>query len=195
MHNPYDVMAKGLLEGTLSGPCEVRTEEEAVADAKAMDTVVVPDPARLAELPRTRDTLIARMMGAGDTLREAREDLHVLHEDEWEHRVVEPLLRLLRNDLPRMGIPEYTALENAMGIYQEALKAWEEERQTLRTEAMLAHGRAVLRMLLRNVGVTLSVDEEARIDACGDLDTLNRWILRASSARAANEVLADPDAW
>jgi len=50
MQKPYDLMAKGLLEGALRGPCEVRVEEHVVADARAIDTLVVPDPARLGEL-------------------------------------------------------------------------------------------------------------------------------------------------
>lgn len=50
MQKPYDLMAKGLLEGTLRGPCEVRVEEQVVADARAIDTLVVPDPRRLGEL-------------------------------------------------------------------------------------------------------------------------------------------------
>lgn len=50
MQKPYDLMAKGLLEGALRGPCEVSVEEQVVADARAIDTVVVPDPRRVHEL-------------------------------------------------------------------------------------------------------------------------------------------------
>lgn len=50
MHNPYDVMTKGLLEGTLTEPCEVCAKAEIVTDAKAIDTLAVLDPTRLHEL-------------------------------------------------------------------------------------------------------------------------------------------------
>lgn len=50
MWTPYDAMAKGLAEGALTGPCEVHTEKEVVADAQAIDVVVTPDPARVGEL-------------------------------------------------------------------------------------------------------------------------------------------------
>ncbi|MBI5517918.1 MAG: hypothetical protein HY909_29370 [Deltaproteobacteria bacterium] len=50
MQKPYDVMARGLLEGALTGPCVVRTEESVVADARAIDTLVEPLPGRAGEL-------------------------------------------------------------------------------------------------------------------------------------------------
>ena len=50
MKTPYDIMAKGLAEGALTGPCEVHTEMEVVSDAQSIDVVVVPDPARVGEL-------------------------------------------------------------------------------------------------------------------------------------------------
>ena len=50
MQKPYDVMARGLIEAVLSGPCVVRVEEPAVADARAIDAVVEPVEGRRAEL-------------------------------------------------------------------------------------------------------------------------------------------------
>src|SRR5262249_26107353 len=46
----------------------------------------------LAELPRTRDTLLLRLLGAGRLLREALADLAALPADAWERSVMKPLL-------------------------------------------------------------------------------------------------------
>ncbi len=50
MQKPYDVMARGLIEGALSGPCVVRVEEPVVADARFIDAMVEPIPERVGEL-------------------------------------------------------------------------------------------------------------------------------------------------
>ena len=303
MHNPYDVMAKGLLEGTLSGPCEVRTEEEVVTDAKAMDTVVVPDPTRLAELdgrglfgrfardaqqvcvfeayqeppspdetdycllrvtalqakkyaawkarpasergvppvrarlclvsagspdaarkewalvqrpgwptgclwtgsargpyvivvselPRTQETLMARMMGKDDTLLRAYDDLHALPEDAWERRAAASVLVTLRRDLQRMGLPGYTRSEDVMGIYQEGLKLLEEERREARAEGMRA---PLLHLFERRLRRALTEDERATVLARLGVEgpvRLSDVVLDLDGAQLA-AWLADPDA-
>ncbi|MEZ4409618.1 MAG: hypothetical protein R3A52_24570 [Polyangiales bacterium] len=50
MNKPFDVMARGLIEGALSGPCVVRVEESVVADARSIDALVEPIDARRGEL-------------------------------------------------------------------------------------------------------------------------------------------------
>jgi Putative restriction endonuclease len=49
--------------------------------------------------------------------------------------------------------------------------------------------RDALRMLAKVAGITLSADDEARIDACGDVETLDRWIANGRSATTAAELL------
>ncbi len=301
MQKPYDVMAKGLLEGALQGPCEVRVESQVVADARSMDTVVVPDPRRrdellqrglvgeiaaepsvieafhdppdLAEadecllkvialhlrqlaawkslpaeqrgptpsrprlwllsagdpegmraawtmtsmpgwpsgcywvgnvlgplvvvipaLPRRRDTLLLRLLGKGDTLRAAYEDLRALPDDAWERGVLAPLLTLLRNDLPRMGLGEYDPKEDTMR-YQEAVEIYQREKAETRAEGLregLREGLApLLRQYHRKLGRELTAVEQetllARLTTVGadrlgdvvlDLDgpALDRWL-------------------
>ena len=259
MNKPYDVMARGLIEGALSGPCVVRVEESVVADARSIDALVEPVDARrdelaergllgrlgesvaaiepfhdppsiedvdgcllkvlalhqrqlaawravdravrgptpprpglwivsagtpdavlsgwamepmpgwptgcyatrtaldprvivLSRLPRTRDTLLARWMGAGDTLRGAVEDLRALPDGAWERRVLTPLLELLRQELPRMGIGVYTPEEEAMR-YEEARRIYEEKLQQ-REEQGIAKGLAKGRVEGRVEGLT-----------------------------------------
>ena len=46
----------------------------------------------LAELPRTRETVLLRLLGAGRLLREALADLSALADDAWERSIATPLL-------------------------------------------------------------------------------------------------------
>ncbi len=309
MQKPYDMLARGLIEGALSGDCVVRVEEPVVADARSIDALVEPiedrrselagrgflgrvggrfcaiepfhdppspdevegchlkviahhqrrlaawqalapslrgpaperaalwvfsaKPAKAAlaewclepmidwpagcyesrveraprvvvvsELPRTRDTFLARWMGEGPTLRRALEDLRALPDDAWEGGVVRSLLGLLRRELPRMGIGVYTESEDTMR-YQEALQLHEDEIRAVRTEGLrdgrtegLRDGRTeglgpLLRQFERRLGRALTDAERAalfaRLDTFGptclgdvvlDLDPvgLERWL-------------------
>ncbi len=98
--------------------------------------VVIP------ELPRTRETLLLRLMGAGRTLREALADFRALSADAPERAVVGPLLVQLQHDLPRMqAITVTLSQEDAedMMSYEEAVRIWNEtERERRETQAQLA---------------------------------------------------------
>ena len=90
--------------------------------------VVIP------ELPRRRETLLLRMMGAGATLRDALADFRALPDDAPERVVVEPLLVQLQRDLPRMqAITVTLAPEDAedMMSYEEAVRIWTDTRTRL----------------------------------------------------------------
>jgi len=60
-------------------------------------------------------------------------------------------------------------------------------------EASKAEGEAeaILKVLAAR-GVAVGDEARARILACRDLDTLNRWISRAAVAQSIDEVLRDP---
>ena len=54
----------------------------------------------ISELPRTRDTLLVRLMGASTTLRRAIVDVQALPADAPERRLALPILVRLRRDIP-----------------------------------------------------------------------------------------------
>ena len=62
-------------------------------------------------------------------------------------------------------------------------------RQQLRQEGQLTATRASLRLVLANRQLTPSQDDDARIDACTDLGTLERWLDRAITAVSVSDVL------
>jgi hypothetical protein len=73
-------------------------------------------------------------------------------------------------------------------IAEWAVEASPEMREELIEEGRLEEARSSLRHVLALRWLALSAEQEARIDACGDLDTLRRWhdqaVVVASAAAA-----------
>ncbi|WP_437634452.1 hypothetical protein [Sorangium sp. So ce854] len=83
----------------------------------------------LAELPRTRATLLLRLLGSGRVLREALADLAALPDDAWEKGIARPLLVHFR-----LGTNEPTTDEE--DEVSAEIRAWVEEyEKNLRAEA------------------------------------------------------------
>ena len=64
-----------------------------------------------------------------------------------------------------------------------------QKKQQLQQEGRLTEARAALRRVLAGRQLTPSQDDDARIDACTDLATLERWLDRAITAASASDVL------
>lgn len=58
-----------------------------------------------------------------------------------------------------------------------------------REEGRLSEARAALRRVLARRKISLSPDDEARIDGCADRETLERWLDQAVTAASASEAL------
>jgi hypothetical protein len=69
------------------------------------------------------------------------------------------------------------------------LEAVPERREELVHEGELKAERSSLRRVLTARGIALSAEDDARIDACTDLDTLGRWIDQAAVAASVVEAL------
>jgi hypothetical protein len=65
----------------------------------------------------------------------------------------------------------------------------QEGRQEGQLEGQLTATRASLRRVLARRQLTPSKDDDARIDACTDLTTLERWFDRAITAASVSDVL------
>ncbi|HVK64970.1 MAG TPA: hypothetical protein VM694_10860, partial [Polyangium sp.] len=57
-------------------------------------------------------------------------------------------------------------------------------------EGMLAGKRDALLRLLARAGISLAEDDRARIDACTDTDTLDRWVENVLGAKTSRDVFA-----
>ena len=61
-------------------------------------------------------------------------------------------------------------------------------------EGRLLQARAAVRRIVALRKLTLRPADEARIDACTDLATLDRWLEQATAAQSVAEALAPPAA-
>ncbi|WP_437635850.1 hypothetical protein [Sorangium sp. So ce854] len=91
----------------------------------------------ISELPRTRETLLLRLLGAGAVLRDAIRELTALPEDAWERSIALPWLVRLRFELP----PEPSARaaldpEEEEEIVTEVQQWFEQLKQSLRDEGL-----------------------------------------------------------
>ncbi|KYF71611.1 hypothetical protein BE11_34250 [Sorangium cellulosum] len=91
----------------------------------------------IAELPRTRDTLLLRLLGAGAVLRDAIRDLAALPDDAWERSIALPWLVRLRFETP--AEPSARAADDAEEeeIVTEVQQWFEQLKQSLRDEGQL----------------------------------------------------------
>jgi hypothetical protein len=74
-------------------------------------------------------------------------------------------------------------------IAEWAVESSPEMREQLVGEGRLEEARSSLRRVLALRRIALSAEDEARVDACGDLDTLRRWHDQAVVVASAAEAL------
>src|SRR5262249_48224442 len=133
------------------------------------------------ELPRDRSTLLVRLMAAGPLLPQAIEDLAALPADAHERAVAEQILLHLQHALGKK--PSRTPEEQEFIVSMQ--NTWEKARD----EGGRAHARAMLRRVLSMRKLAPSRQDEAQIDSCDDLETLDRWIEQAMIAQSVAEAL------
>ncbi|WP_437992123.1 hypothetical protein [Sorangium sp. So ce145] len=151
----------------------------------------------LAELPRTRTTLMLRLLGSGRRLREALTDLAALPDDTWEKSVATPLLVHFRHGIQEPTTDEEDDVSAEIRAwfkeYEQKLRA--EERKEGRDEGR-AQGRAeeAARAVLTALRVRgIAVPDAARERILGEKDPeiLERWHERAIVAASIADVLPD----
>ncbi|WP_437675720.1 hypothetical protein [Sorangium sp. So ce131] len=137
----------------------------------------------LAELPRTRATLLLRLLGSGRRFREALADLAALPADAWEKSIATPLLVHFR-----LGSHEPTTDEE--DDVSAEIRAWfEDYQQKLRAEARAEEAARAVLTALRVRGIAVPDVARERILAEKDPETLERWLERAIVAASVAEVL------
>ncbi|WP_157906360.1 hypothetical protein [Sorangium cellulosum] len=151
----------------------------------------------LAELPRTRTTLLLRLLGSGRRLRKALTDLAALPDDTWEKSVATPLLVHFRHGIQEPTTDEEDDVSAEIRAwfkeYEQKLRA--EERKEGRDEGR-AQGRAeeAARAVLTALRVRgIAVPDAARERILGEKDPeiLERWHERAIVAASIADVLPD----
>ncbi|WP_437485743.1 hypothetical protein WME75_01720 [Sorangium sp. So ce1014] len=163
----------------------------------------------ISELPRTRDTLVLRLLGARTVLRDAIRELTALPEDAWERSIALPWL--VRLSFETQADPSARAAEDAEEeeIVTEAQQWFEQLKQSLRDEARkealqegikegLKEGqiRAVAEMFQKKLGRPLAEAEHPVLTARFERLGLSRLddVRLELSADALAAWLADPEA-
>jgi hypothetical protein len=152
----------------------------------------------LAELPRARDTLLLRLLGAGRVLREALADLAALPKGAWERGVTTPLLLhfgLIQDGLPAAGEEEDVS-EEIRAWYEDYLRKQEklqaDKLNQGRVEGEVKGEARALLATLRARGIQVPDAARERILAEKDPERLERWVERAAVASSLADVLDDP---
>lgn len=137
------------------------------------------------ELPCDRSTILVRLMAGGSVLPGAIADLSTLpaaaHEREVASKILLGLRYALGNKLNRN--PEEEAFIVSMQNIVEKL------RDEGRDEGRLTQARVAVRRVLAARKLAPSPTDEARVDACTDLATLERWHEQALTAQSVAEAL------
>jgi hypothetical protein len=147
----------------------------------------------IAELPRTRETLLLRLLGSRRQFSQALADLADLPGDAWEQSVATPLLvhfQLAGHGHPTNEEDDVSAeIQAWFEDYQHKLRS--EERKEGREEGRKEGERSLLLRLLRSRFGELPAVAVARIEAA-DIADLERWGERILGAQTLAEVLDGP---
>ncbi len=115
----------------------------------------------------------------------------------WVWRMLQyvPTTQVQREELLRYFPPtdDPEVLENREQIARGLVKVFPKLREEMLDEGVKAGQlgearRSVLRVLVRR-GLAVSAEQQARVEACSDLDLLERWLDLAITAASADEAL------
>jgi len=148
----------------------------------------------LAELPRTRETLLLRLLGSGGRLAEALSDLEALPAGAWERTIATPILvhfgLTARDELQTNEEDNVSAEIRAW--YEDYKRQQEEERNRARDEGRAEEAARNLLTVLRVRGVAVPDVARERILAEKDPARLERWLEKAAVATSVADVLDEP---
>lgn len=157
----------------------------------------------ISELPRTRDTLLVRLMGAGTTLKRAIADLRALPDSAPERRLALPILVRLRIEIPADAAKQTRSDQEFLMTTREVdkyladieKKGRQEGREKGRQEGRQEGERAgVARVLLELLAEKLGpvpAKVQARVVGA-PLSDLTAWTRRVLTATSFDEVLSPP---
>jgi hypothetical protein len=157
------------------------------------------------ELPRVRSTILVRLMAGGPLLPEAIADLEALPADAHERAVSGEILLRLRDAIRKkakrtqeeqefivstQSISEQLVERGRKAGLREGLREGRDKGlRKGRDEGKRSHARAMLRRVLAKRQLAPSRKDEAQIDGCDELRTLDRWIEQALTAESVGEAL------
>jgi hypothetical protein len=144
----------------------------------------------LSELPRTRDTLLLRLLGPERLRTDALDDLEALPEDAWERSVVTPIL--VHFGLARGQPSEEEEVSAEIRAWYEGYQREQQQREADILAKGEARGEArALLVTLRARGIPVPDAARERILSEKDPERLEDLIKRAAIATSLADVLDD----
>jgi post-segregation antitoxin (ccd killing protein) len=142
----------------------------------------------VSELPVTPDTLLLRLLGAGQVLKQAIAELKALRTEDPARSLALPLLVRLRLEIPTDPAQRTDDDQEFLMQTQDIVETWRQE--AIQEGLLVAQVKALL-TVLRARGIAVPDAAQRRIQAERDLARLERWLERASVASSVAEVIDD----
>lgn len=145
----------------------------------------------VSELPRTRDTLLVRLLGAGVVLKHAIAELQALPAEAPERRLALPILLRLRLAVPTDPAQQTSDDQEFLMDTQDIVENWRREAIREAVEQGVERERKLLlRLLRRRFGAEVDREIECRV-AAAPVEQVEIWAERVLSAATLAELLAD----
>lgn len=141
----------------------------------------------LPELPRTRQTVVLRMLGTSRLRQDALDEIAAIPDSDGEQAALFTMVAALRHAIDRDTLIPQEEKESFMTA---ARLEFERFKTDLVNQSAIQASQEAMLVTLEARGMPLDDMSRQRILSCQDLPTLKRWIAQAATAPRIEDVLA-----
>lgn len=142
----------------------------------------------VSELPVARSTLLLRLLGAGQVLKQAIAELKALQAEEPERKLALPILVRLRLEVPIDPSKRTTEDQEFLMETQDVVESW--RREAIQEGFMQGERAALLRLLRHRFGDQVDTIVEQRV-AAASTEQIETWTVRVLTAATLAELFAN----
>jgi hypothetical protein len=146
----------------------------------------------VSELPVTPDTLLLRLLGAGQVLKQAIAEIKALRTEDPARSLALPLLVRLRLEIPIDPAQRTDDDQEFLMQTQDIVETWRQEaiQEGVKKGVQQGECAVLLRLLRQRFGDAVDAHVEQRI-ATAPIEQIDLWTMRILSATTLAEVFAD----
>ena len=146
----------------------------------------------VSELPVTSDTLLLRLLGAGQVLKQAIAELKALRTEDPARSLALPLLVRLRLEIPTDPAQRTDDDQEFLMQTQDIVETWRQEaiQEGVKKGVQQGECAVLLRQLRQRFGDAVDAHVEQRI-ATASIEQIDLWTVRILSAATLAEVFVD----
>jgi flagellar biosynthesis/type III secretory pathway protein FliH len=150
----------------------------------------------VSELPVRPDTLLLRLLGAGQVLKQAIAELKALRAEAPERSLALPLLVRLRLEIPTDPSQRTDDDQEFLMQTQDIVETWRQEaiqegvKKGVKQGVQQGECAVLLRQLRKRFGDAVDAHVEQRV-ATASIEQIDLWTMRILSAATLAEVFAD----